>query len=251
MSAKGLSPRVRGSPGARALLGGAPGSIPACAGEPNASIDSASMTRVYPRVCGGAAISRTGIHSMTGLSPRVRGSHDLEQVRGLLPGSIPACAGEPSPRGSSRRTAGVYPRVCGGAATPTPPMKPRRGLSPRVRGSRLRAGVPLERGGSIPACAGEPPASARPPASGGVYPRVCGGALAAAKEAGILTGLSPRVRGSRLRTQERRAGHLRRRGSIPACAGEPPTGCRPASSGGVYPRVCGGACRSTMALPPA
>ena len=67
--------------------------------------------------------------------------------------------------------------------------------------------------GSIPACAGEPPASDR-----------------------TLSGLSPRVRGN-LGGEHRHRLHIA--GSIPACAGEPDDG-HSASKCWVYPRVCGG-----------
>ena len=38
-------------------------------------------------------------------------------------------------------------------------------------------------------------------------------------------------------------------GSIPACAGEPPSGAPVAGKGGVYPRVCGGTMRSPVCSP--
>ena len=51
-----------------------------------------------------------------------------------------------------------------------------------------------------------------------------------------LRGLSPRVRGN----PHLRLPQLRTRGSIPACAGEPPTAGKSQPAGMVYPRVCGG-----------
>ena len=51
--AQGLSPRVRGNRDDRGFGGCAPGSIPACAGEPNRETDLDSGVTVYPRVCGG------------------------------------------------------------------------------------------------------------------------------------------------------------------------------------------------------
>ena len=113
------------------------GSIPACAGEPTVSHlaglipalrgRSTGARRVYPRVCGGAAPSSYKSR------PPV--------------GSIPACAGEPSP---------VCPRgSTDGGSIPACAGEPWRGPSvtcPNLRRSRLA-------GGSIPACAGEPPPS--------------------------------------------------------------------------------------------
>ena len=111
-----------------------------------------------------------------------------------------------------------------------------RGLSPRVRGNLDLADSFFDAGGSIPACAGEPPAVGRHPADDAVYPRVCGGTPSAQAAADSIVGLSPRVRGNpddddHLLSIER---------SIPACAGEPPGWPGNWSGTGVYPRVCGG-----------
>ena len=90
--------------------------------------------------------------------------------------------------------------------------------------------------GSIPACAGEPRSSRVDLRACRVYPRVCGGTRTRMTYAIPFEGLSPRVRGN--------LGHARfdhrGSGSIPACAGEPPTWSRPRPRSRVYPRVCGG-----------
>ena len=125
-------------------------------------------------------------------------------------------------------------------------------LSPRVRGSRRLAHRGGDRSGSIPACAGEPRATPRITPGPGVYPRVCGGAEISGHAIDSASGLSPRVRGSRVPSHR----HWRGRGSIPACAGEPAPHLRNVHIGWVYPRVCGGAScaarrrRSTMGLSP-
>ena len=51
--AMGLSPRVRGNHPALDAARGRPGTIPACAGEPNLGTSAAIGRRDYPRVCGG------------------------------------------------------------------------------------------------------------------------------------------------------------------------------------------------------
>ena len=111
------------------------------------------------------------------------------------------------------------------------------GLSPRVRGSRPLSGVAAVDVGSIPACAGEPVLAYATPGTSGVYPRVCGGAPTRCSQETIRGGLSPRVRGSPHALQPGDDP----RGSIPACAGEPPRAAARRRSEGVYPRVCGGA----------
>ena len=50
----------------------------------------------------------------------------------------------------------VYPRVCGGTALFGVSGTIVAGLSPRVRENRMGNAAALVRGGSIPACAGEP-----------------------------------------------------------------------------------------------
>ena len=285
-SAAGLSPRVRGSLSLSRRSMPSTGSIPACAGEPWAPRRCAARCWVYPRVCGGALASLGVLDPLLGLSPRVRGSRCADRGRVPGSGSIPACAGEPIPRERFMTRHRVYPRVCGGAAALKPikghhkrsipacagepqvlddeagdgRVYPRvcggarvsglsvtvpEGLSPRVRGSPYRKGVVHAYERSIPACAGEPSWRHRRGRWGGVYPRVCGGAERAWSIGALHPGLSPRVRGSRLRNHQT----CGRRGSIPACAGEPRAArrCRPAVR--VYPRVCGGARLTDSARP--
>ena len=95
---KGLSPRVRGNPVHGVVDGGDPGSIPACAGEPDRSGSPPGGCRVYPRVCGGTRTLLSSARPVHGLSPRVRGNPCWKQGRDGLQGSIPACAGEPRHR---------------------------------------------------------------------------------------------------------------------------------------------------------
>jgi len=217
VSARGLSPRVRGSLTPTRTPGKSSGSIPACAGEPAGPLFEIVRRRVYPRVCGGADPRREEILMKSGLSPRVRGSPRDQAIRVIRQRSIPACAGEPQADGKPATALGVYPRVCGGALSDSSGHLNHSGLSPRVRGSRLLVvGKGLGQG-SIPACAGEPRRIARMAACSWVYPRVCGGAGAPFSFRIMNSGLSPRVRGSLLFLGDVDRGG----GSIPACAGEP------------------------------
>ena len=126
--------------------------------------------------------------------------------------------------------------MCGGTPIPPPPTREKQGLSPRVRGNHkpIIAANPDKR--SIPACAGEPAQCKIIAEILQVYPRVCGGTRVKAAASFASRGLSPRVRGNRLRPRPGPAG----KGSIPACAGEPSIGSRNAAFSRVYPRVCGG-----------
>ena len=112
-----------------------------------------------------------------------------------------------------------------------------KGLSPRVRGSPRRRTRCDPSRRSIPACAGEPLVTGGGHHEPRVYPRVCGGALGWDPEHTDEEGLSPRVRGSRFDAPHDGA----RRGSIPACAGEPGRTLTGLARWRVYPRVCGGA----------
>ena len=113
---------------------------------------------------------------------------------------------------------------------------PSRGLSPRVRGNRPRRRRRSESRRSIPACAGEPRERRGPVPPAPVYPRVCGGTLAAAAANRGTGGLSPRVRGNP-GSAGLMVASVR---SIPACAGEPEGNENGRPVLRVYPRVCGG-----------
>ena len=178
-----------------------------------------ASTAVYPRVCGGTSKQRFWIWQVVGLSPRVRGNHGRRAYTGGAGGSIPACAGEPltksstrpasrglSPRvrGNLRRRARpkplqpVYPRVCGGTISCTTLVSSANGLSPRVRGNHVTVRLHPANHGSIPACAGEPVSLVLTILRYWVYPRVCGGTRMVVIGLTATQGLSPRVRGNPL-----------------------------------------------------
>ena len=90
--------------------------------------------------------------------------------------------------------------------------------------------------GSIPAGAGEPRSTDRPTVLSEVYPRGCGGTGPLPRLTAPPNGLSPRVRGNLIVTEQ----DVRVPGSIPAGAGEPGSVPRSPDSPRVYPRGCGG-----------
>ena len=175
------------------------------------------MGRAYPRVCGATADGDALDDGAAGLSPRVRGNHARGNVDnpGFRP--IPACAGQPAAGPAVQLFRRAYPRVCGATSIGTLIDELWLGLSPRVRGNHSRCRAAYDAGRPIPACAGQPaaPRMRRPPP--GAYPRVCGAtSIGFAMDDGVK-GLSPRVRGNRLRTTDA----VPIFGPIPACAGQP------------------------------
>src|SRR5690606_7618350 len=132
-------------------------------------------------------------------------------------GSIPAHAGEPAHRPCPWRRAAVYPRARGGAADVEQRPAPACGLSPRTRGSHDAPALGGAWIRSIPAHAGEPPASSGAASWTGVYPRARGGATVSSGTSPPTRGLSPRTRGS----PRHLLPALLSVGSIPAHAGEP------------------------------
>ena len=110
----GLSPRARGNLVDHLVEVMREGSIPACAGEPLYPQVKAALEAVYPRVRGGTVDQHREQILGQGLSPRARGNRVAGRADDERPGSIPACAGEPSISIVSRFSVRVYPRVRGG-----------------------------------------------------------------------------------------------------------------------------------------
>ena len=105
---------MRGNLGSDFHQGSSHRSIPAYAGEPSSRQLGDLARTVYPRVCGGTGTIAVQLPIAAGLSPRMRGNLRVAVTRALTTGSIPAYAGEPITACSTRTTAWVYPRVCGG-----------------------------------------------------------------------------------------------------------------------------------------
>ena len=202
------------------------------------------MAWVYPRVCGGNRGRGRRRGRRPGLSPRVRGKPAATPTANASLRSIPACAGETGNGAESGCGGEVYPRVCGGNRAGGVRLGYAAGLSPRVRGKRQI----IQRGGfwrrSIPACAGETPATLPTMRQIKVYPRVCGGNTTMRCWPMPTPGLSPRVRG---KPSSPMLSLLLGR-SIPACAGETILRAVFPPARWVYPRVCGG---NTSHNPPA
>ncbi len=193
---QGLSPHARGNLVQMQHAAAAPGSIPACTGEPWCAWFGLTRSRVYPRMHGGTTPQHRRQAVIQGLSPHARGNQALERGEDVIRGSIPACTGEPVMLYSPLIGCWVYPRMHGGTAQQCSSNTTSGGLSPHARGNRL----PLFKGhrwhGSIPACTGEPLLDNIRQEENGVYPRMHGGTTGKTAQEVAQEGLSPHARGN-------------------------------------------------------
>ena len=170
----GPSPRVRGIPVRGAAGDGGAGSIPAGAGNPVCHQSSSLPRPVHPRGCGESQLLERGLVDGGGPSPRVRG---IQRYPGPLAdrlGSIPAGAGNPRSRAASTDARAVHPRGCGESGSGKTWLGAHLGPSPRVRGIRRRGREQPVPERSIPAGAGNPPATSPCRRRRRVHPRGCG-----------------------------------------------------------------------------
>ena len=129
----------------------------------------------------------------------------------------------------------VHPRVCGEHSLPSVCSTAGSGSSPRVRGTSDRPSLQPDPSRFIPACAGNIIAGKPRYAWLAVHPRVCGEHITPCCASSLLSGSSPRVRGTLLAPPEQ----LREVRFIPACAGNMTDANTRSSPVAVHPRVCG------------
>ena len=172
---QGRSPRVRGRRLQHVPLCQRKRSIPAGAGETPVVWYAPPASWVDPRGCGGDAYVEGVMDAMRGRSPRVRGRRVGEHAGVPVYRSIPAGAGETRYVAPENIGAKVDPRGCGGDKVRMLAETVSQGRSPRVRGRRRNAACVSILARSIPAGAGETPASVILLALAGVDPRGCGG----------------------------------------------------------------------------
>ena len=192
----GSSPRLRGTLSAPARSYRGPRFIPAPAGNIRSKSRCASSDSVHPRACGEHFKASTTVKVTNGSSPRLRGTCSGAGRIMSLKRFIPAPAGNIDfDRGQGFSTA-VHPRACGehqiimkDGTCPT-------GSSPRLRGTFR---IAILRGSGhrfIPAPAGNIAYSVLGDAVTAVHPRACGEHLRRSCKILLISGSSPRLRGT-------------------------------------------------------
>ena len=234
-STTGSSPRMRGTRTGRRPQRPRERFIPAYAGNALHTCGVRRQHAVHPRVCGERSPTKGRDMSITGSSPRMRGTlGDLWPGRGLRR-FIPAYAGNAEALRYRPSAAPVHPRVCGERVRSEGVQAYKTGSSPRMRGTRrARAGARRFRR-FIPAYAGNatraPDGRAAPP----VHPRVCGEREPIDLVSAKPFGSSPRMRGTRSRATLDNSSQR----FIPAYAGNARPEPRERVGKPVHPRVCG------------
>ena len=213
---RGSSPRLRGTGWARHSNATKCRFIPAPAGNRALAPSCRSNSTVHPRACGEQEENEVFFRGSLGSSPRLRGTVHHAKIENSTRRFIPAPAGNspaghcasssirfiPAPAGNSpkpgaaRRRPTVHPRACGEQPALHVNDVLYDGSSPRLRGT-VNAERPYS-GESrfIPAPAGNSFRDFEVDGWVPVHPRACGEQLLREAPASLLSGSSPRLRGT-------------------------------------------------------
>ena len=150
----GSSPHVRGTRFRRGFPRWRLGIIPACAGNTSIPVFSSKTARDHPRMCGEHRSQLLAEYRQTGSSPHVRGTPGRAAGIRVVPGIIPACAGNTRPARRVLSSPRDHPRMCGEHFSGALANVKAAGSSPHVRGTREASPAASNHQGIIPACAG-------------------------------------------------------------------------------------------------
>ena len=128
----------------------------------------------HPRVCGEHTVFDVFFDTVSGSSPRMRGTRGGAAEPSRPVGIIPAYAGNTLSIGWSSTAVRDHPRVCGEHLPTASVFHPLTGSSPRMRGTRHKLFDGFDVRGIIPAYAGNTRPPCAPLAKCGDHPRVCG-----------------------------------------------------------------------------
>ena len=218
----GSSPRGRGTQRGSGYPEPLPRFIPARAGNTPRWARPSSAGAVHPRAGGEHSPSRSASASVTGSSPRGRGTRAAARRGASCPRFIPARAGNTPTRARENPSRTVHPRAGGEHRAEGVRGSGLYGSSPRGRGTRAAA----RRGASCPR----------------FIPARAGNTADRLKRSSSAVGSSPRGRGTR--RERRREPHPRR--FIPARAGNTPRRMPRALQPAVHPRAGGEHLRSLI-----
>ncbi len=155
-----------------------------------------AMATVHPRACGEQVLVWVGNSSISGSSPRLRGTVPHLPARGHCQRFIPALAGNRTERAKMNFAQAVHPRACGEQTTPAMYFQPDHGSSPRLRGTESACPVLLPSHRFIPALAGNSSSRFAPNWGPAVHPRACGEQFCLSDFVTCIAGSSPRLRGT-------------------------------------------------------
>ena len=231
----GSPPRVRGTDAEAVDTLAGMRITPACAGNREARLRSATNVEDHPRVCGEQKNFSTLLIMSQGSPPRVRGTGGIGISTWDLYRITPACAGNSRGRARCGPASADHPRVCGEQCMVGRGAGKDGGSPPRVRGTGAPSRFLITVGRITPACAGNSqPITARIMAPKD-HPRVCGEQSILAITHPPDPGSPPRVRGTgRLHQGRHPLGRI-----TPACAGNRIYRHIWLRKAGDHPRVCG------------
>ena len=231
----GSSPRMRGTQLSDCLGARRSRIIPAHAGNSSNEGGAVRWNSDHPRACGELMSGLFARALALGSSPRMRGTPRRSAGAPCRSRIIPAHARNSHFGFGHWRGRSDHPRACGELLDGETERAYDAGSSPRMR--RTRAGLVgrLRSGRIIPAHAGNSLDTQPGRHATADHPRACGELLNRSRGVPLITGSSPRMRG----TPDRLAAVLAPKRIIPAHAGNslrlsPPTACRTD-----HPRACG------------
>ncbi len=195
--ADGSSPRGRGTHGVAVSEGGGGRFIPAWAGNTVGGTLVVDGPSVHPRVGGEHLSGSMDIPSVSGSSPRGRGTQQRWWWSWLWFRFIPAWAGNTRYLILATRNPAVHPRVGGEHNNQNPVSRYLDGSSPRGRGTRRGSTSERRRRRFIPAWAGNTNGGNCHSSASPVHPRVGGEHIFSQCSHGSDSGSSPRGRGTR------------------------------------------------------
>ncbi len=216
--------------------------IPAPAGNIRPAVWRDRPQPVHPRACGEHTPLRLGRGTLSGSSPRLRGTYMPKLSRKQSCRFIPAPAGNITREERTNVGVAVHPRACGEHLASVTVNSGSSGSSPRLRGTSPRYRRLGQSIRFIPAPAGNIAVLVvhAPPMA--VHPRACGEHYRDKRANLACCGSSPRLRGTS--AQNTRLRILRR--FIPAPAGNIELWGDVCAVNAVHPRACGEHALATM-----